>query len=193
MKISSTVLLLIQYRFHIVFEPNRLRIACLRACLCAGRQARRQADRSAGKQDGWQVGVRAGLQASVCMSARVCIHENPHAVWLASIHADITTLLCPLIPSFPFFFWAAWASGNDALKSEITALIQIRLLTDFLCSQKHSKVSFELPEGFSVTAEKWQQQGMFRVTRNLSGYSRKPCRRAAPPKSGNLYILKKRI
>ena len=37
----------------------------------------------------------------------------------------------------------------------------IRLLTDFLCSQKHSKVSFELPEGFSVTAEKWQQQGMF--------------------------------
>lgn len=107
------------------------------------------------------------------MSARVCIHENPHAVWLASIHADITTLLCPLIPSFPFFFWAAWASGNDALKSEITALIQIRLLTDFLCSQKHSKVSFELPEGFSVTAEKWQQQGMFRVTRNLSGYSPK--------------------
>lgn len=127
----------------------------------------------------------------MCMSARVCIHENPHAVWLASIHADITTLLCPLIPSFPFFFWAAWASGNDALKSEITALIQIRLLTDFLCSQKHSKVSFELPEGFSVTAEKWQQQGMFRVTRNLSGYSRKPCRRAAPPKSGNLYILKR--
>ena len=135
------------------------------------RQAGTQADRSAGKQDGWQVGVRAGLQDSVCMSARVCIHENPHAVWLASIHADITTLLCPLIPSFSFFFWAAWASGNDALKSEITALIQIRLLTDFLCSQKHSKVSFELPEGFSVTAEKWQQQGMFRVTRNLSGYS----------------------
>ena len=57
-------------------------------------------------------------------------------------------------PSFPFFFWAAWASGNDALKAEITTLVQIRLLTDFLCSQKHSKVSFELLEGFSVTAEK---------------------------------------
>ena len=56
--------------------------------------------------------------------------------------------------SFPFFFWAAWASGNDALKSEMTAQIPIRLLTDFLCSQKHSKVSFELLEGFSVTAEK---------------------------------------
>ena len=61
------------------------------------------------------------------------------------------------------------------------------VLTDFLCSQKHSKVSFELPEGFSVTAEKWQQQGMFRVTQNLSGYSRKPCHRVAPPKSGNLF------
>ena len=28
-------------------------------------------------------------------------------------------------------------------------------------SRESSKVSFELPEGFSVTAEKWQQQGMF--------------------------------
>ena len=67
--------------------------------------------------------------------------------------------------------FGAWASGNDAFRAETTAQIPIRLLTDFLCSQKHSKVSFELPEGFSVTAEKWQQQGMFRVTRNLSGYS----------------------
>ena len=90
-------------------------------------------------------------------------------------------------PSFPFFFWAVWASGNDALKSEMTAQIPIRLLTDFLCSQKHSKVSFELPEGFSVTAEKWQQQGMFWVTQNLASYSRKPCRRVASPKSGNLF------
>lgn len=68
------------------------------------------------------------------------------------------------LPSFYFFFLAAWASGNDAFRAETTAQIPIRLLTDFLCSQKHSKVSFELPEGFSVTAEKWQQQGMFRVT-----------------------------
>jgi len=72
------------------------------------------------------------------------------------------------------------------LKAEITTLVQIRLLTDFLCSQKHSKVSFGLPEGFSVTAEKWQQQGMFRVTRNLSGYSPKALPLVAPPKSGNL-------
>lgn len=57
----------------------------------------------------------------------------------------------------------------------------------FLLSRESSKVSFELPEGFSVTAEKWQQQGMFRVTQNISGYSRKPCRRVASPKSGNLF------
>ena len=30
-----------------------------------------------------------------------------------------------------------------------------------LLSRESSKVSFGLPEGFSVTAEKWQQQGMF--------------------------------
>ena len=57
-----------------------------------------------------------------------------------------------------------------------------------LISREISKVSFELPEGFSVTAEKWQQQGMFRVTRNLAGYSRKSCRRVASPKSGNLFL-----
>ena len=57
----------------------------------------------------------------------------------------------------------------------------------FLISREISKVSFGLPEGFSVTAEKWQQQGMFRVTQNISGYSRKPCRRVASPKSGNLF------
>ena len=57
-----------------------------------------------------------------------------------------------------------------------------------LLSRESSKVSFGLPEGFSVTAEKWQQQGMFWVTQNLSGYSRKPCHRVAPPKSGNLFL-----
>ena len=96
-------------------------------------------------------------------------------------------------PSSPFFFWAAWASGNDAFRAEITAQIPICLLTDFLCSQKHSKVSFELPEGFSVTAEKWQQQGMFWVTQNLSGYSPKALLPVAPPKSGNLNIEKEDI
>lgn len=60
-----------------------------------------------GRMDGRQVGARAGLQASVCMFTRIFIHANSHSVRLASIHADITTLLRPLILSFSFFFWAA--------------------------------------------------------------------------------------
>lgn len=62
-----------------------------------------------------------------------------------------------------------------------------------LLSRESSKVSFELPEGFSVTAEKWQQQGMFWVTQNLSGYSPKALLPVAPPKSGNLNIEKEDI
>ena len=90
--------------------------------------------------------------------------ENPALFSVSSIKCRLAH--CPhSLSSFGQF------GHRDALKAEITTLVQIRLLTDFLCSQKHSKVSFELPEGFSVTAEKWQQQGMFRVTRNLSGYS----------------------
>ncbi|MFK2622373.1 site-specific integrase [Bacteroides fragilis] len=80
---------------------------------------------------------------------------------LADIYTDITTSLNPSYTSFPFFFWVVWASGNDALETEIIALSSIRLLTDFLCSHKHSKVSFELLKGFSAVTEKWQQQGMF--------------------------------
>ena len=70
MKIGSTVLLLIPYRFHIIFEPARLRIACRQVRLSVCRQAGTPADRSAGKLDGRQVGARAGLQASVRMPIR---------------------------------------------------------------------------------------------------------------------------
>ena len=59
MNISSIVLLLIPYRFYIIFEPARLRIAC--------RQVRLSVCRQTGKLDGRQVGARACLQASVCM------------------------------------------------------------------------------------------------------------------------------
>lgn len=65
MKIGSTVLLLIPYRFHIIFEPARLRIAC--------RQVRLSVCRQAGKLDGRQVGARAGLQASVRMPICFCL------------------------------------------------------------------------------------------------------------------------
>ena len=77
MKIGSTVLLLIPYRFHIIFEPARLRIACRQVRLSVCRQAGTPADRSAGKLDGRQVGARAGLQAS--KSTARCPSSYPKA------------------------------------------------------------------------------------------------------------------
>jgi len=59
MKIGSTVLLLIPYRFHIIFEPAHLRIACRQVRLSVCRQAGTPADRSAGKLDGRLAGQRA--------------------------------------------------------------------------------------------------------------------------------------
>ena len=68
MKISRTVLLLIPYRFHIIFEPARLRIACRQVRLSVCRQAGTPADRSAGKLDGRQVAGRlAGQRAYAYM------------------------------------------------------------------------------------------------------------------------------
>lgn len=79
MKISSTVLLLIQYRFHIVFEPACLRIACLRACLCAGRQARRQTGRQASRKAGRSECGQACRPACVC----------PHAFAFTRTHTQV--------------------------------------------------------------------------------------------------------
>ena len=70
---NQSHLLLIPYRFHIIFEPARLRIACRQVRLSVCRQAGTPADRSAGKQDGRQVGARAGLQASVRMPICFCL------------------------------------------------------------------------------------------------------------------------
>ena len=89
-------------------------MAGLPVCLLAGRLV--------GKQAGWQDGGRqAGWSAGRLADQRVYVHTyyhsaDPHSSRLAGIHADITTFLNPLIPSFPFFFWAAWASENDALR-----------------------------------------------------------------------------
>ena len=132
-------------QFPIIFKP-----ACWPSGLLAGfacMPACRQAGQSASKPDGR---LECGQAYRPCMFIRIFIHANPHSVRLASIHADITTLLRL---SFPFFFWAAWALENDALRAGMTAQNPTRLLTDFLISREISKVSFGLPEGFSVTAE----------------------------------------
>ena len=56
-------------------------------------------------------------------------------------------------PSFHFFFWAAWASGNDALRMRITAFFQS------VC--------------WRIIDFTRNQQGVLRVTRRLFGYCRK--------------------
>lgn len=92
MKIGSTVLLLIPYRFHIIFEPARLRIACRQVRLSVCRQAGTPADRSAGKLDGRQVGARAGLQASVRMPICFCLlHHSFVALLLVDRRMYCTT------------------------------------------------------------------------------------------------------
>ena len=87
----------------------------------------------------------------------------------------------------PVLLLGSLGIGKRCFGSRNNSTISNPFAYGFLISREISKVSFELPEGFSVTAEKWQQQGMFRVTQNISGYSRKPCRRVASPKSGNLF------
>ena len=171
MKISSTVLLLIQYRFHIVFEPNRLRIACLRACLCAGRHA----GRPVGRQAGWLAGRSAGRLAGQCVYVRTCLHSREPTRSLACKHScGYNHSLMPSYTLISFLLLGSLGIGKRCF--------EIR---------NNSTNSNPFADGFLVLSK--AQQGMFRFTRNFSGYSRKPCRRAAPPKSGNLYILKKRI
>jgi len=51
--------------------------------------------------------------------------------------------------------------GKRCFESRNNSTNSNQLADGLLISREISKVSFELPEGFSVTAEKWQQQGMF--------------------------------
>ena len=55
-----------------------------------------------------------------------------------------------------------------------------------LLSRESSKVVLRVTRRLFGYCRKWQQQGMFRVSRNLSGYSPKALPLVAPPKSGNL-------
>ena len=71
MKIGSTVLLLIPYRFHIIFEPAHLRIACRQVRLSVCRQARRQTGRQASRTAGRLERGQACRPACVCLYAFV--------------------------------------------------------------------------------------------------------------------------
>jgi len=73
----------------------------------------------------------------------------------------------------PFLLLGSIGIGKRCFESQNISTNSNPFAGGLLLSRESSKVSFELPEGFSVTAEKWQQQGMFRVTQNLSSYSPK--------------------
>ena len=147
MKISSTVLLLIQYRFHIVFEPNRLRIACLRACLCAGRQARRQTGRQASRS--------AGRLAGQCVYVRTCLHSREPTRSLACKHScGYNHSLMPSYTLISFLLLGSLGIGKRCF--------EIR---------NNSTNSNPFADGFLVLSK--AQQGVLRVTRRLFGYCRK--------------------
>lgn len=151
MKISSTVLLLIQYRFHIVFEPNRLRIACLRACLCAGRHA----GRPVGRQAGWLAGRSAGRLAGQCVYVRTCLHSREPTRSLACKHScGYNHSLMPSYTLISFLLLGSLGIGKRCF--------EIR---------NNSTNSNPFADGFLVLSK--AQQGVLRVTRRLFGYCRK--------------------
>ena len=96
--------------------------------------------------------------------------ENPALFPVISIRCRLAH--CPI----PFLLLGSLGIGKRCFESRNNSTNSNPFVDGLLISREISKVSFELPEGFSVTAEKWQQQGMFWVTQNFSGYSRKPCR-----------------
>ena len=71
--------------------------------------------------------------------------ENPAFV---PLYSQIRFRLIP--PSFPFFFWTAWASKNDALRVKITAQISTRLLTDFCFHGKAARCPSSYPKAFRL-------------------------------------------
>ncbi|EEC95366.1 hypothetical protein PRABACTJOHN_03257 [Parabacteroides johnsonii DSM 18315] len=150
-------------------------------CLCAGRQAQGQAD--------WQAGEQAGKNARHPARKNACRFANQKAYRLAAMlfslawqHLALSWQLVaflsrisdlgnalPLHPSgrakpkartagpgSVLLLGSRKVSGNRCLAGSVTTgLSPIRRVRIF--------VSFKT------------QQGMFRVTRNLAGYSRKPC------------------
>lgn len=141
---------------------------CPYACLPAGR--------SVGKQARWQDGRQAGWSAGRLAGQRVYVHTYFHSCKLTFSQAckhscGYNHSLTPSHPLILVLLLGSLGIGKRCFESRNNSTNSNPFAGGFLISRESSKVSFELPEGFSVTAEKWQQQGMFRVTRNLSGYS----------------------
>lgn len=158
MKISSTVLLLIPYRSHIIFEPAHLRIACRQVCLSACMMASRHAGRPVGRQAGRSAGRLAGQRVYV----RTHLHSREPTRWQTCRHSyGYNHSLNPSYILIPILFLGSLGIGKRCFKDENNSTNSNPFAGGLLISREISKVSFELLEGFSVTAEKWQQQGMF--------------------------------
>ena len=96
--------------------------------------------------------------------------ENPALFPVISIRCRLTHR------PIPFLLLGSLGIGKRCFESRNNSTNSNPFADGLLISREISKVSFGLPEGFSVTAEKWQQQG----------YSPKALPLVAPLKSGNL-------
>lgn len=103
MKISRTVLLLIPYRFHIIFEPARLRIAC--------RQVRLSVCRQTGRQASWTAGRLERGQA--CRPACVCLY--------AFVYCTILLLLYYYVDRRMYCTTDLYHSNSTSLKPQSIA------------------------------------------------------------------------
>lgn len=121
---------------------------CLYACLPAGTQA------------GQRVYVHTYFHSCKLTFSQACKHS-----------CGYNHSLTPSHPLIPVLLLGSLGIGKRCFEGRNNSTNSNPIAGGLLLSWESSKVSFELPEGFSVTAEKWQQQGMFRVTRNFSGYS----------------------
>ena len=132
----------------------------------------RIACRHTDRQAGWQAGRSAGRLAGQRVYVRTHLHSREPTRWQTCRHSyGYNHSLNPSYILIPILLLGSLGIGKRCFESQNNNtcsnpfidgfLVLSKAQTDFLCSQKHSKVSFGLPEGFSVTAEKWQQQGMF--------------------------------
>lgn len=63
----------------------------------------------------WQTGRQASVFATVRINSKIYPSNMPKG------DRSLVSI----------FFWADWASGHDALRVEVTAILPIRLLTDY--------------------------------------------------------------
>lgn len=92
------------------------------------------------------------------IDAMVAFRESENLVYVSCILKESSDLYTGLIP---VLLLGSMGIGKRCLGGRNNDVNSNPFADGFLLSRESSKVSFGLPEGFSVTAEKWQQQGMF--------------------------------